>query len=79
MAERPFLVGRDSSLVRLIGQAANSCRIVSSEPGRSVRWKMTTDVLSCPVGGWMPWRATTTKRVALSGWSSMSVASTSRP
>ena len=60
-------MGRDSSLVRLIDRAANSWRIASSDPGRSVRWNTTIEVLSWPLDGGTPCRATTTNRVVLSG------------
>ena len=49
-----------------------------SEPGRSWRWKQTTEVLSWPLGAGMPW-PTMTNRVRFSGWSSISLASTSSP
>jgi len=58
--------------------AANSCRMPSKDPGRSLRWKQTMLVLSWPVGAGIP-RPTTTKRVWFSGWSSMSLASRWRP
>ena len=45
-----LLVGRESSLVKLIPLAENWASIDSSDPGRSVTWKQTTVVLSFPVG-----------------------------
>ena len=55
---QPCLVGRDSSLVRLMLRAANWPRMPWRLPGWSARWKHTMLVLSWPVGSGTRVRAT---------------------
>ena len=59
-------MGRDSSFVRLIARAANSCRMRAASPAGSARWKQTIDVLSWPVAAGTP-RPTITNRVCVLG------------